>query len=203
MAGRFDPLANPFGPPPPIDPRKTYQPLTVRERMALDRAPKMGGPGTRVTVRSYDIPDLPLSQEHMYVEYDDGREQLIARGGPSAEGRAFMSQALAGRLQVTGGVTPAKLNRDYGKGQRVLFQGFLPEVTAQQAAEPARRNAQALKDRPRRYGWLSNSNSYAADAVEPLFGVRPGDGVMTPGAAHRLAGAQPISPWLVGANPKR
>lgn len=153
--------------------------MTLKDWAALQRAPKRR-PGTRVTVRAYDVPGArgPLglvSPDHMYVEYDDGRQQLIARGGPSGQGRDFLGRLLRDDLQVVGEVTPARENRDHGRGERVVFEGFLPGAAAQEAAEPARRQAEMLARSPRRYRSGSNSNSYAADAVEPLFGVRPGD----------------------------
>jgi hypothetical protein len=170
--------------------------LTPQEHLMLAQAPKWAGqiePGTTVRVRSYDIPGLPGPSEHMYVEYDDGHEQLIARGGPSRDGASLAGAALQDDLHVVGGVTPARLSRDYGHGQRVVFEGFAPGISAQQAADPARERARGLAADPRRYGWRSNSNSYAADAVEPLFGVRPGDG-LTPGSRTRLQDAPRTSP---------
>lgn len=153
--------------------------MSLRDYAALQAAPKRRR-GTQVTVRAFDIPGRKgllgrVTPDHMYVEYDDGQEQLIARGGPSGQGRGFADGLMRDDLHVVGEVTPARENRDYGRGERVLFRGFVPDVPAQQAAEPALRNAEALDRDPRRYRGGSNSNSFAADAVEPLFGVRPGD----------------------------
>lgn len=196
MAGAIDPLANPFK-PQPRDPWRDYAPLTVEERLSLSKAPRRTGPGTMVTVRSYEVPKWPLDDEHMYVEYDDGREQLIARGGPSAEGGALVKGALRDDLHVVGGVAPAHLSKDFAQGERVMLQGFLPGVTAQEAAIPARLVARRLDRDPRRYRRGSNSNSYAADAVEPLFGMRPGD-VFTPGWDTRLGSAPRVQPMPPG-----
>jgi len=185
---------NPFTTPPQVDPRRTYQPPSARDRIGPPRK------GTHVTVRAYDIPNLPGPQQHMYVEYDDGREQLIARGGPSAEGDTFVPSSLAGRLRVVGGVVPATQSKDYGKGERVVFRGFAPDMSAQEAAEPARRNGRALQEQPRQYGiWRDNSNSFAADAVEPLFGIRPGSAWRTPGHGNTLTKARGVHSWYVPA----
>lgn len=188
---------NPFTSPPGPDPWETYDAPSVRDRVAPLRS-RPRGRGTQVTVRAYDIPSLPGPHEHMYVEYDDGREQLIARGGPSADGGEFVGKGIAGRLQVVGGVSPASINRDYGKGRRVVFEGFVPEISAQEAAAPARQSGRMLQDHPRQYGWGANSNSYAADAVEPLFAIRPGDR-LTPGYDTRLKDAPGLYPWFVPA----
>jgi len=189
MAERSIPGPNPFAGPAPRDPMRVYQPLTAQELLNLDRAPKRGRPGTEVTVRAYDIPWLPGKAEHMYVQYDDGREQLIARGGPSNLGAA-----LYGNLTVRAGVTPARDSRDYGNGGRVVYRGFLPDRSAEAAAAGARRHAdEVIRDR-RRYTIDTNSNSYAADVVEPLFGVRPGDS-LTPGYQRRLNTAPRVRPY--------
>lgn len=155
--------------------------LSMEDTVALLRAPRRRAarrpPGTTVTVRSYNIPrgnGLPAwrgSPEHMYVEFDDGRRQLIARGGPNTSAGA----ALSDEWIVTGGVTPARQNRDYGKGERVLQQSFLPDLTAEQAAEPARRRGTQLEHDRVRYGAHANSNSFAADVAEDATSLRPGD----------------------------
>ncbi|MFZ5720314.1 MAG: hypothetical protein ACOY5Y_12740 [Pseudomonadota bacterium] len=173
--------------------------LTPQDQALLARAPRKDG--TRVTVRAYDIPRItgPLGQltpDHMYVEYDDGRDQLIARGGPNDNAGA----ALSDEWTVTAGVTSARKSRDYGRGGRVLFQGFLPGQTAQQAAAPARAHAEEVNQGRRRYGWGANSNSYAADVVERLFGVRPGDS-QTPGYRQRLRDAPRIRAEPIDLSP--
>lgn len=178
----------------------TGSPLSVEEWAALQQAPrrKAGPNGTTVTVRSYNIPrkngapSMPrfvenLYPEHMYVELDDGREQLIARGGP----REPADPASSDEWTVTGGVGPARQSRDYGRGERVMQRRFVPDVTAQQAAEIARRQAADLERDPRRYGASANSNSFAADVTEALTGERPGD-ARTWGSRQHLSTAPRI-----------
>lgn len=162
--------------------------LTLKDYAALHRAPK-ARPGTSVTVRAYDIPWLPGKAEHMYVAYDDGREQLIARGGPS-----HLGDVLNGNLRVVAGVTPAWESRDHGQGGRVLHRGFLPDVAARDAAAGARAQAAQLARDHRAYSRRSNSNSFAADVAEDLFGVRPGDR-LTPGHDRRLREAPRVRPY--------
>lgn len=161
--------------------------LPLKDLAALQRAPKRRA-GTQVTARSYDIPWLPGKAEHMYLEYDDGRDQLIGRGGPS-----HLSGAVDGSLRVVGGVTPARQSRDYGKGGRVVQSGFVPDMTAQQASASARALGDRLAADPRAYSYRSNSNSFAADAFEGLFGVRPGDH-LTPGHDRRLDASRRVRP---------
>lgn len=190
MARQPERLPNPFLDAPTPDPLKRYQPMSILAQFELEQAPKR--PGTSVRVRSYKIPGLgPL--EHMYVEYDDGRERLVARAGPSAEGAGFMRGVLTDTLHVTGGVAPAYLSRDYAKGERTVFSGYLPGVTAQEAARPARDEAKRLAKDPRRYRAFANSNTYAADVTEPLFGVRSGT-AFTPGRRTRLDEAPRTTP---------
>lgn len=71
--------------------------MSLRAYASLAAAPrKAQPPGTRVTVRSFDIfsdmferatgRELPesvkkIAPDHMFTEYDDGREQYIFRGG--------------------------------------------------------------------------------------------------------------------------
>ena len=179
MGKDADVLPNPFR-ATPVDPRKVYQPLTARELSELNRAPRRTGPGTQVTVRSYDIPGLYGPDEHMYVEYDDGREKLIARGGPSSAGGLLMGSA-----RVVGGVTPAAESRDYERGGRVMYRGFVPNKSADTTAAPARLHAKSLDADERAYDIGANSNSFAADVTAALFGVRPGDN-FTPGYRQRL-----------------
>lgn len=188
MGRETDYLPNPFTAPAPADPRTVYQPMTARELAALSMAPKRTGPGTSVTVRSYDIPWLPGPAEHMYVEYDDGRDRLVARGGPSAFVDVF-----DGNLRVVGGVSPAGQSRDGDKGGRVLQRGFIPNRSADEAAAPARRHAEAVNKAGRQYGVGANSNSFAADVAADMFGVRPGDS-LTPGYRRRLNSAPRARP---------
>lgn len=161
---------NPFSDRPKRDPMRTYEPMSAREMLALDRAPSKGQ--TRVTVRSYDIPWLWGKSEHAYTEYDDGREQFILRGGPSAHG-------------VHAEVTPARESRDYRKGQRVLVDTTVPG-TARQAIRPAQQTVRRVEDSGAPYlGLVWNSNSVNADNAEDQLGVRVGDR-LTPGWRTRI-----------------
>lgn len=178
---------NPFAPGPVTgDPLNPLGLPTARERVTpVARRPSAG---TRVTVRAYDIPGVPGPHEHMYVEYDDGNDQLIARAGPSSGPGAFL-----GKARIDGRVTPATASADYARGGRVVDRGFVPGATAHQAAAPARVLAAELEREPRRYvAWSRNSNSYAADVAEPIMRRRPGD-ALTPGARTRLR-AEPVMP---------
>lgn len=163
---------------------------------ALRKKPGAAGPpGTRVTVKAYDIASQgrpwlkfldPMLSDHMYVEYDDGRAPLIARGGPSARGLVpFVRDGLTGRLRTQAGVTPAHQSEDFGRGGRILAQTFIPGRTAREVAQPAREKAAQAMRGNNLYGYRVNSNSYAADAAEPTFGRRIGD-EDTPGYETRL-----------------
>lgn len=164
--------------------------LTPAEQAALAKAPR----GTDVTVRSKRIiPPLgPLSPEHMYVEYDDGQKDLIARGGPSASGGEMAKAFLNGDLSVTGQVTPAQVSKDYGQGQ-VIYRHFMPGVSAAEAARPA----EWVVDRAGRggnaYDASTNSNSFAADTLQETTGDR----VRTPntwGADGHIQNLPPLQP---------
>jgi hypothetical protein len=177
--------------------------LSPQEQAALAAAPRRPA-GTEVTVQATPVHVLgvPTPFRHMYVQYDDGPDQLIARGGPSLEGPAFFGGTIDGSDRVSAGVGPASQSKDYGAGGRVLAQRFLPNETVQQAAFPARVHAGGVNHGGNFYGiWDSNSNSFAADVSEPIFGRRPGD-VWTPGSRTRLRddGAAPppldLSPAL-------
>ncbi|MDO8380511.1 hypothetical protein [Phenylobacterium sp.] len=172
--------------------------LIVRNDAVLKRLPKKaaaGPPGTKVTVRAYDIASRrlpwlklldPVLYDHMYVEYDDGREPLIARGGPSSRGLLpFVRDGLSGRLRTTAEVMPAHQSEDFGRGERVLAQTFIPGRTAREVAQPAYVKAAQVRRGNNLYGRQVNSNSYAADSVEPIFGRRIGD-EDTPGYETRL-----------------
>ncbi|MEO8113911.1 MAG: hypothetical protein ABI655_05995 [Phenylobacterium sp.] len=166
--------------------------LTAAERLALARTPKRP-PGTEVSVEAYPVHKVGDRADHMYVQYDDGREQLIARGGPSKEGAGFAAGILDGETRVNGGVSPAKHSLDYGQGQRVLFRGFLPGVSAQDAAESARLHANGINRGGNPYGLALNSNSFAADVIEDKFGRRVGDS-RTWGFENRLNERSPRPP---------
>lgn len=145
----------------------------LEERIMLALAPRKQG--TSVTVRSYDLfrdgkrDNLKVAPDHMFVEYDDGREQYIFRGGPSAHG-------------LHAEVTRASDSRDYQRGTRVLERRFIPGATAREAIRPAQATAARIeRTRPPYLGVHSNSNTAVGDATELQFGRRAGDG-QTPGA---------------------
>ena len=153
--------------------------MTLREYAALEAAPKKAPhAGTRVTVRSFDVLSDNLAKatghplpsfvkarlpDHMYTEYDDGREQFIFRGGPSG-----------GKLKVQ--VDPARQSPDFGRGDRVLYETFLPGVTARDAKRPAERSAAWINRSGTLYGGpIANSNLAVGDQTEVQFGKRVGD----------------------------
>lgn len=156
--------------------------LSLKDYAALHSAPKRPT-GTQVTVRAYDVPgswfakatgkQLPgwlkaISPDHMYAEYDDGREQYIYRGGPRGP-------LLSAR------VDPARKSPDYGRGERVLYRAELPGQTARQAVEPARRAARQINGAGQPYLVLgSNSNSVIGDLTADQLQHRVGDR-QTPG----------------------
>jgi hypothetical protein len=121
----------------------------------------------------------------MFVHYDDGRTQLIARGGPSEEGGSFFPSMVDGSNRVLAEVTPEAASRDHGFPYRTIASTFLPAVSAEQAVAQARAHALGVDRLGNGYGWSHNSNSYAADVAAPIFGYRPGDR-RTPGYDQRL-----------------
>lgn len=137
--------------------------------------------GTWVRVKAYDISESNGGRhskqwpDHMYVEYDDGRDQIIARGGPSAQGTQFFKDGLAGRLRVAAEVTPASQSQDYGRGGRILYETFLPYKTADEAAAPAREEMARANRGENLYGKWVNSNSFVGNVTERQFGRRIGD----------------------------
>jgi hypothetical protein len=121
---------------------------------------------------------------------------LIARGGPTEGlGLGFVTP----RNRVAAEVTPEALSKDYGAPYRTIASTFRPGVTADQAAEPARAHALGVDHFGNRYTPAHNSNSYAADVDEPMFGRRVGD-ERTPGYENSLrdGGAPPPPIDLVG-----
>jgi hypothetical protein len=158
---------------PPFSPESPL--FTIHDWAALASAPRRPF-GTEVSVRATPVAKLGGIPDHMFVEYDDGQNQLTARGNPSKEGDQFVAGVLDGANRVTAAVTPATLSKDYGARYRTMGETFLPGVTADQAAAPARAHAAGVNRGGNAYGPLSNSNSYAADVGEPLLGFRPGDG---------------------------
>jgi len=159
--------------------------LSPRELVALQMAPRRG-PGTEVTVHARPVENAAGLADHMFVEYDDGSRRLIARGEPSLEGPDFWGGTIDGSNRVRAAVTPAAQSKDYAKPSRVLGSRFLPNETAEQAALPALLHAQGVNRGGNFYGiWDSNSNSFAGDVSEPIFGRRMGDG-RTPGYRTHL-----------------
>lgn len=177
-----DPTANPFKAKP--EGRRRFRPMTAEEHVALSEAPRK--PGTRVTVRSYDVfrrgrrDNIAWWPDHMFVEYDDGGEQYIYRGGPSRHG-----------LHVE--VTPAERSRDNGMGTRVLDQRFIAGSPARDAIRPAQAQAAVTeRARPPYLGVISNSNTAVGDVTEGAFGYRVGDW-QTPGARQRPQHLYPMT----------
>lgn len=135
--------------------------LTVQDHVAIARAPKRRG--TTVTVESYPLGFTGGAADHMYAQFDDGRDSYIYRGGPGPNGR------------LDAGVVPAPLSRDFGKGSRVQFQTFLPDVSAAQAVAPARADAARIAASADPYlGITSNSNSVIGDFTARTYGHRVG-----------------------------
>ena len=161
------------------DKRLTGPLMTLRDYAALGSAPrKVDRPGTHVRVRSFDVVSDNLakatgyelqpwaksrSPDHMYTEYDDGREQYVFRAGPSG-------------LKLKAQVDPARRSPDYGRGDRVLYETFLPGVSAKEAKRPAERTAAEINRSGTPYGgFWSNSNLAVGDQTQAQFGHRVGD----------------------------
>lgn len=172
----------------------------VRNKAHLKVAPRQDSPaapsrpGTWVRVKAYDIPHqkwgfprTPISPQHMFIEYDDGGRQIIARSGPSAEGARFLRDGLAGNLRVRSAVTPARESKDYGLGDRVVFQTFIPNRTAQEVSAPARDEARRTNRADNLYGGKVNSNSFVGGVMRATVGRGVGD-QHTPGHDTRLEG---------------
>jgi hypothetical protein len=159
---------------------------------AIGRPPP---PGTHVTVKSYDVlsgilrnitgyelidPIKNLTPDHMYTEYDDGRESYIYRGGPGSG------------MRLDAHVAPAKQSVDYGRGERILHKRFIPGKSANEAVDPARRVAAQIKSERRPYlVVLSNSNTAAAEGNIAAFG-RPGGDRQTWGAPSYRTSIPPM-----------
>jgi hypothetical protein len=136
--------------------------LTPQEHLMLAQAPKKP-PGTQVTIRAYPIRKIGGIADHMYEEYDDGREQYIYRGGPRD-----------GLLHAE--VTPARASRDYGQGTRVLDEHFIPAVPASDAIRSAEADARRVNASRTRYGVIAdNSNTLIGNHSARRFGERAGD----------------------------
>ena len=192
--------------PPAAKPASLGGPLMAIDDWArLAQAPRRP-PGTEVTMRAKEvfpwIPHIPLpggyeirSPDHMFLQFDDGHNPLIARGEPTKGGLDFVSGWLDGSNQVGAQVDPLQRSPDQGAGYRTLASRFLPGVTAEQAASAARQHADGVNRGGNLYNSASNSNSYAADAGEPIFGYRPGDDRTWGYQTHlQEGGAAPPSP---------
>lgn len=87
------------------------------------------------------------TKEHMYVEYDDGRERLIARGEPSPRsGLPMLNGALSDNLRVSGSVVAAASGRDFGTGRRLIFEGFLPTSPPSRRRRPPHGKLKTLSE---------------------------------------------------------
>jgi hypothetical protein len=141
--------------------------LTPAELAALHSAPRKPA-GTYVTVRAGPVAMAGGAADHMHAEYDDGAEQYIFRGGPKWP---FLHAE----------VTPAIDSPDYAHGDRILYQTYLPGVSAREAIRPAQARAAQINGAHQPYLILdSNSNSVIGDFTSDQFGRRIGDG-RTPG----------------------
>jgi hypothetical protein len=137
--------------------------MSLEGHAALAAAPKLAG-GTRVTVEAYPIEESANLADHMFIQYDDGRDQYIYRGGDRPP-------------WLHAQVTPADQSPDYGRGKRTLYETFLPGVPAQQSIRPAQADAQRINDAGIPYGFVQeNSNSLVGDFTERQYGRRVGDG---------------------------
>jgi hypothetical protein len=174
----------PFNPQSPL--------MTLQDWAAVASAPQRSA-GTEVSVRASKVRPLLDIPDHMFVEYDDGQNPLIARGGPSKSGLGLVTGSLDGSNRVTARVDPSQLSPDYGTAYRTLAARFLPGVSAEEAAAPARQHAAGVNRGGNAYGWNANSDSFAADVAEPLFGFRPHD-AWTPGYQTHLRDTPPPPP---------
>ena len=202
------PGASPFS--GPLMSVHEYAKLATAPRKAPARSPaqvgeRPGVPGTLVTMRAKPIPAVRNQADHMWVEFDDGRQQLIARGGPDSHNAEMFASGMLNDLSVMGQVDRAENSPDYRQGRRVMAERFLPNITADAAATDARRHAAGVNGRANRYGAERNSNGFAADVYERISGERVGDG-RTWGYRNRLKTGSPeqtvedrarMLPWLL------
>jgi hypothetical protein len=146
--------------------------LSLAEHAALEQAPKV--PGTTVTVDAYPVQFGSDPFNHMYVHFDDGLHSYIYRGGPQQDG------------SLGAGVMPAPLSPDYGRGRTLMYETFLPGVSAERAVRPAQADAVRVNSEKNPYGvFTSNSNSVVGDFTARQYGHRVGQGpsgVVSPGA---------------------
>ena len=180
-------------------------PRKVAARVVGPAASRPNRAGTTVTVRATPVPAVQNRADHMWVEFDDGRQQYIARGGPEAGGAEMVASGMLNDLTVMAQVDRAIDSPDYRQSRRVLGQMFLPGTTAAAAAGEARRQAAGVNKRGNPYGAERNSNSFAADVYERLSGQRVGD-ARTWGYQNRLQQTGPVQtredrartlPWLL------
>lgn len=106
-------------------------------------------------------------------------------------GLRFFTGSIDGSNRVSARVDPTSQSPDYQKGYRTLAEKFIPGVTAEQASAAAAQHAQGVNKGGNGYGLNTNSNSYAADVAEPIFGWRPGDD-LTPGFQTHLQDSAPL-----------
>jgi hypothetical protein len=166
--------------------------MTLKDWAALAQAPQRSA-GTQVSVKASKVRPLGDIPDHMFVEYDDGQNPLIARGGPSKSGADFLPGWLDGSNRVTARVDASRLSPDYGTDYRTLATTYLPGVSAEQAAAAARQHAEGVNRGGNAYGLHANSNSFAADIAEPILGFRPSD-PWTPGYRTHLSDGPPMPP---------
>lgn len=171
-------------PPAPTGPGASLKP---KGRPPLpETAPPKGG--TRVQMRAFDVAETKLGvdlpdwlekrlPDHAYVQYDDGRDRIIARGGPS-EGKGFIADGLGGRLRVVSEVQLAERSVDNGLGTKLIDETFIPDKTAQEAARAARTYSAGVNRGQNLYGAKVNSNSFAGGAHEQSAGRRAGTAEM-------------------------
>ena len=155
--------------------------------------------GTRVQLRGYDILEdrfgvkLPsfveaITPDHTYVQYEDGGEPIVAKGGPTQPipSRAGFDEGLRGQLKVTSEIRPASWSDDYRRGTKLVAETFVPGRTAKEVVRPAQAYSAGVNRGGNLYGAGTNSNSFAADSYERSTGRRPSAGYDTWGNETRL-----------------
>jgi hypothetical protein len=166
--------------------------LTLADQVAMAKAPRLPDPritappqpgGTTVRIESYPVGSAWDPAHHMFADYDDGRQHYIYRGGPGPD------------LAVHAQVTPADQSRDAGKGQRLLYERYLPGTSADQAVQAARRDADRINASQNPYlVGTSNSNSVIGGFTAKQFGHRVGD-IRTPGYDYDIPDETIIPQW--------
>lgn len=179
--------------PPPLIPSGPI--MSMSDWATLAKAPQRPV-GTTVSVQAkpvfpvswdFTLPGLgrQTSPDHMFVQFDDPQNSLIARGNPTLSGLNFLTGEIDRSNRLAARVDPAANSPDYNAGYRTLATTFLPNVTAGEAAAGAMQHANGVNQGGNDYGLHINSNSYAADVAQPIFGWRPGDD-KTPGYQTHL-----------------